>query len=214
MRIKVAIAEDNKFLLQAIIEKLSFFPDFEVKIKAYNGEDLLQKLEDNRNIQVILMDIEMPIMDGIAATYKVAQKYPHIKVIMLTVFDDDEDVFRSIQAGANGYFLKEVDPKSLYEGIKDTLTGGAAMTPSIALKVLQLLRTPPNFQEERENIQLTAREIDVLQQISKGLTSTQISENLYISPKTVRKHNENIYKKLRVHSKLEAINKAKRNRII
>ncbi|MBN3581524.1 response regulator transcription factor [Algoriphagus aestuarii] len=212
--IRIAIAEDNNFLLKAILDKLSVFSDLEVKYWAYNGIELLEKLEEDSNVHVILMDIEMPKMNGIDTVSKVYQKYPQIKIIMLTVFDDDENIFRAVQAGANGYFLKEVDPKTLYQGILDTLDGGAAMTPSVALKALKLLRNPPKFEDPVEEISLTNREIEILEQISKGLNYNQIGENLFISPKTVRKHIENIYQKLQVHSKLEAVQKAVKNRII
>jgi DNA-binding NarL/FixJ family response regulator len=214
MPIKIAIAEDNSFLLKAILEKLSFFEDIEVKFSAYNGLELLEKLEKDANVHLILMDIEMPKMNGIETVAQVSQKYPQIKTIMLTVFDDDEHIFRAIQAGADGYFLKEVDPKTLYQGIIDTMEGGAAMTPSVAMKALKLLRNPPDFSEPVEEIKLTAREIEILEQTSKGLNYNQIGENLFISPKTVRKHIENIYGKLQVHSKLEAVQKAVKNRII
>lgn len=214
MSIKIAIAEDNNFLLKAILEKLSFFEEIEVKFCAYNGIELLQKLEIDQNVHVILMDIEMPKMNGIETVSLVSQKYPQIKIIMLTVFDDDEHIFKAIQAGANGYFLKEVDPKTLHQGIMDTMEGGAAMTPPIAMKALKLLRNPPDFSEPVEEIKLTAREIEILEQTSKGLNYNQIGENLFISPKTVRKHTENIYQKLQVHSKLEAVQKAVKNRII
>lgn len=214
MKIKLAIAEDNSFLLKAIREKLSLFPDLEVKFCAVDGYDLISKLEQDSNIQLILMDIEMPKMNGIEAVEKVSQKYPQIKMIMLTVFDNDEHIFKAIQAGAHGYFLKEVDPPTLHQGIIDTLEGGAAMTPSIAMKALKLLRNPPNFDQPKEEISLTAREIEILEQTAKGLNYHQIGENLFISPKTVRKHIENIYAKLQVHNKMEAVQKAVKNRII
>lgn len=214
MSIKLAIAEDNSFLLKAILDKLAIFSDFEIKILATNGIELLDKLQKDSNVHLILMDIEMPKMNGIDAVEKVTQKYPQIKIIMLTVFDHDEHIFRAIQAGAHGYFLKEVDPPTLHQGILDTLEGGAAMTPSIAMKALKLLRNPPNFEQPKEEISLTAREIEILEQTSKGLNYNQIGENLFISPKTVRKHIENIYAKLQVHNKMEAVQKAVKNRII
>lgn len=201
-------------MLKAVRDKLSLFEDVEVKFWAMNGEELMTKLEQDSNVQLILMDIEMPKMNGIEAVEKVTQKYPQIKIIMLTVFDNDENIFKAIQAGAHGYFLKEVDPPSLHRGILDTLEGGAAMTPSIAMKALKLLRNPPTFEEAMEEINLTAREIEILEQTSKGLNYNQIGENLFISPKTVRKHIENIYAKLQVHNKLEAVQKAVKNRII
>ncbi len=214
MTIKLAIAEDNTFLLKAILDKLSLYPDLEVKFHGFNGLELLDKLDKDPNVHLILMDIEMPKMNGIEAVDKVAQKYPQIKMIMLTVFDNDEHIFKAIQAGAHGYFLKEVDPPTLHQGIIDTLEGGAAMTPSIAMKALKLLRNPPNFEEAKEEINLSAREIEILEQTAKGLNYHQIGENLFISPKTVRKHIENIYAKLQVHNKMEAVQKAVKNRII
>ena len=168
------------------------------------------------SIDLILMDIEMPVLNGIETTEIVKQKYPHIKIIMLTVFDNDENIFNAIKAGADGYLLKEINAKDLHDGILDTLNGGAAMNPSIALKTLKLLRNPITIQnkEDKEDIQLTAREIDVLEQLSKGLNYNKIAENLILSSGTVRKHIENIYRKLQVHNKLEAVQKAKRNKLI
>ncbi len=214
MAIKIAIAEDNTFLLKAILEKLSFFEDLEVKFHGINGIEFLEKLEKDPNVNLILMDIEMPKMNGIEAVAEVTKKYPQIKIIMITVFDNDENIFKAIKAGAHGYLLKEVDAKSLHQGILDTLDGGAVMTPSVAMKALKLLRNPPNFEEPLEEINLTAREIEILEHTSKGHNFNQIGENLFISPKTVRKHIENIYGKLQVHSKLEAVQKAVKNRII
>jgi len=176
----------------------------------------LGKLEDNHNVDLILMDIEMPVLNGIETTQIVKQKYPQIKIIMLTAFDNDENIFNAIKAGADGYLLKEINPKDLYEGIVETLNGGAAMNPSIALKTLKLLRNPLSIENEKdkEDISLSKREIEVLEQLSTGLSYTVIAENLFLSPSTVRKHIENIYKKLQVHSKIEAVQKAKRHNII
>ena len=214
--IKTVIVDDNTFLIKAIQEKLSFFDDIQIKFTALDGSDLLTKISNNHNIYVILMDIDMPILNGIEATEIIKNKYPHIKVIMLTVFDNDENIFNAIKAGADGYLLKEVEPKTLYEGIIDTLNGGAAMNPSIALKTLKLLRNPIDLdnKKEEEIIKLSAREIDVLEQLSKGLNYINIAENLFLSPATVRKHIENIYTKLQVHNKLEAVQKAKKNNLI
>lgn len=195
---------------------MSFFEDLSFKFSAINGSDLLTQLEDNSNLDLILMDIEMPVLNGIETTEIVKQKYPHIKIIMLTVFDNDENIFNAIKAGADGYLLKEINAKDLHDGIIETLNGGAAMNPSIALKTLKLLRNPITIQnkEDKEDIQLTAREIDVLEQLSKGLNYNKIAENLILSSGTVRKHIENIYRKLQVHNKLEAVQKAKRNKLI
>ena len=214
--IKTVIVDDNTFLIKAIQEKLSFFDDIQIKFTALDGSDLLTKISNNHNIDVILMDIDMPVLNGIEATEIIKNKYPHIKIIMLTVFDNDENIFNAIKAGADGYLLKEVEPKTLYDGIVDTLNGGAAMNPSIALKTLKFLRNPIDLdnKKEEEIIKLTTREVDVLEQLSKGLNYINIAENLFLSPATVRKHIENIYTKLQVHNKLEAVQKAKKNNLI
>lgn len=213
---KLVIVDDNTFLQKTILEKLGFFPDIQCKFCANDGKELLAKLELNHNIDLILMDIEMPEMNGIDATQLVKSRYPQIKIIMLTVFDNDENIFNAIKAGADGYLLKDVNPKELYDGIVETLNGGAAMNPSIAFKTLKLLRNPIDFAQQsgQEDIKLTPREIDVLEQLSKGLTYTVIAGNLFLSPSTIRRHIENIYTKLQVHNKLEAVQKAKNNNLI
>lgn len=216
MKIKTAIADDNSFLITAVKEKLSFFDNIEVKFTALNGAELLERLNENYNIDIILMDIEMPVLNGIETTELIKQKYPHIKIIMLTVFDNDENIFNAIKAGADGYLLKEVNPKDLNAGMVDTLNGGAAMNPSIALKTLKLLRNPIQIQnpKDKDDIKLTARETQVLEHLSKGLSYNAIADNLILSVGTIRKHIENIYKKLQVHNKLEAVQKAKKNNLI
>lgn len=215
--IKIAIAEDNGFLAKAVEEKISFFEDLKFKYRGANGNEFIGKLEQDHNLDVILMDIQMPEKDGIATTEYIKNKYPHIKILMLTVFDDDENIFKSIQAGADGYLLKETNPEELYKAVIDVLDGGAAMTPSIALKTLNILRSPDKITPDRiqqEEITLTKRETEILEQLAKGLNYQQIAENLIISPSTVRKHIENIYKKLQVHNKMEAVQKAMKHNII
>ena len=214
MKIKIAIVDDNTFLINTIKEKLAFFDDLQVKFSCMNGSELLTQLNDNHNLDIILMDIEMPVLNGIETTGLVKQKYPHIKIIMLTVFDNDEHIFNAIKAGADGYLLKEVNAKDLHEGILETLNGGAAMTPSIAMKTLKLLRNPIDFKNQEIDVKLSDRETQVLEHLSKGLSYSLIAENLFLSTGTIRKHIENIYKKLQVHNKLEAVEKAKRNNLI
>jgi len=212
--IKIAVAEDNNFLAQAIEEKLSFFEDLKYKFRGVNGAELIGKLEVDHNIDVILMDIQMPEMDGIQTTEIVKNKYPHIKVIMLTVFDDEDNIFRSIQAGADGYLLKDENAGAIHKGILEILDGGAPMSASIALKALKLLRNPIEEAEPSKDYELTKREIEVLEQLSKGLNYNEISDNLNISSGTVRKHVENTYRKLQVHNKMEAVALAQKERII
>lgn len=216
--IRIAVAEDNAFLAKSIQEKLALFPgELKFKFHAFNGKQFLEKLAEDTNVDVILMDIQMPEMDGIDTTRTVSEKYPHIKVIMLTVLDDEESIFQAILAGANGYLLKDENPKVLLQSILSIVEGGAPMSSGIALKALRLLRNPLKPEEEKTDIpkpELSAREIDVLNQLSKGMDYKQIAENLIISPSTVRKHIENIYTKLRAHNKIEAVKIAQKHRII
>lgn len=216
MKFKIALAEDNSFLAKSIIEKISFFDDLSFKFRASNGASLIGKLEENHNLDVVLMDIQMPEMDGIKATEIVKKKYPHIKVIILTVHDDDELIFKAIKAGANGYLLKEIDPEKLYKSILEVMAGGAPMTTSIAVKTLKLLRNPIEIKNksDQEQISLTKRETEILEQLSKGLNYNAIADNLIISSGTVRKHIENIYKKLHVHNKMEAVIEAQKHNLI
>jgi DNA-binding NarL/FixJ family response regulator len=136
---------------------------------------------------------------------------------MLTVLDDETHIFKAIQAGANGYILKDEPPKKLLEGIQDIMQGGAPMSAGIALKAMRLLRNPLDLEQTNYNTEKTAltnREVDVLSQLSKGYDYKQIADFLNISPATVRKHIENIYQKLQVHNKIEAIQKATKQRLI
>lgn len=217
MKIKTAIVDDNSFLARVINEKLSDYEDIDIKYTVYNGSEFLAKLEKNHNLDLVLMDIEMPVLDGIETVTIIKQKYPHIKVIMLTVFDNDENIFNSIRAGADGYLLKEVSGEKLYRSIIETMEGGAAMSPSIAVKTLKLLRFPEKQELltiDEGLIELSTREREVLEQLAEGLSYTLIANNLFLSPSTVRKHIENIYKKLQVHNKLEAVQKARRQSLI
>lgn len=216
-KIKLAIVDDNTFLARAIREKLGDFNDLDIKYMVYNGSELLAKLEKNHNLDLVLMDIEMPVLDGIETVRIMKQKYPHIKVLMLTVFDNDENIFNAIQAGADGYLLKEIEGHKLYNAITETIEGGAAMSPSIAVKTLKLLRYPEKQESlsvQEEDISLSSREKEVLEQLAEGLSYTVIAKNLFLSPSTVRKHIENIYKKLQVHNKVEAVQKARRQGLI
>lgn len=216
MGLNIGIVDDNVFLTNNIKEKLSFFEDIEVGITAKDGSDLLAKLEHAYLPDIILMDIEMPVLNGIEATEIVKQKYPQIKIIILTTFDNDEVIFNAIKAGADGYLLKETEAGKLHDFLLHTMEGGAAMTPSIAMKTLKLLRNPAAAAcfEDRESISLGKREIEVLEQVAAGLTYIQAGQNLFISPHTVRKHLENIYKKLQVHNKIEAVQKARKHNLI
>ena len=217
MNIKTGIVDDNTFLARAIKEKLADYEDIAIKFTVHNGSECIAFLEKDHNLDLIFMDIEMPVLDGIDTVSIIKRKYPHIKVIMLTVFDNDENIFNAIQAGADGYLLKEVEGDRLYKAITETLAGGAAMSPGIAVRTLQLLRNPERQQEfgkEDAAVKLGERETQVLEQLAEGLSYTVIADNLILAPSTVRKHIENIYKKLQVHNKMEAVIKAKKQNLI
>lgn len=213
MPIRIAIAEDNTFALKAIVEKLRA-PEFIIKHKAFDGKELLQVLQLDAVVDVVLMDIQMPELNGIEATRQLTQKYPHIKVIMLTTFDDDEKILEAIMAGASGYLLKEESAEMLTRSIKETNAGGASMSAAIAYKTLKLLRNPMAHAIQKQDFGLTAREIELLEQLKSGLTYDQVAANLFISTGTVRKHIQNIYSKLQVNNKTEAVQKAVQNRLV
>lgn len=214
MPINIAIAEDNYMALVALQKRMNDTPEIAIRFVARNGKELLDKLQQNHNIDVILMDIEMPLMNGVEATLEVKKRYPQIKVIILTMFDDDEILFNAIMAGASGYLLKEDDATQIHRCIADTLAGGAAMSPSIAMKTLRLIRQPLSNQIEYNDFGLTDRERELMNQLKNGLTYEEIAANLHISYHTVRKHIENIYRKLQVNNKLEAVRKASDNRLM
>ena len=213
----VAIVDDNHFLMQAIENKLGFYNDIKIVWTADDAFEAQENLDKNHNIDLILMDIEMPEINGIELTAIVKDKYPQIKIIMLTVFDNNDNIFNAIRAGADGYLLKDTSSVQLYSFMLETLNGGASMSPTIALKAMNLLR---NVQSEsipeakKEEIILSMREIEVLENLSKGFKYNQIAELMFLSEGTIRKHVENIYSKLYVHNRMDAVTKAKQNRII
>lgn len=212
--IRVAVAEDNPKLAEAIRENLECFEGIELLFIASNGKDLIDKLSE-KSCDLVLMDINMPVMDGITATSEVRRKFPSVKIIMLTVFDDGDNIFNSILAGATGYVLKDEKPARLLAAIEDAMEGGAPMSPAIAQKTLQFVRgQKPEPARPETDFNLSRREIEILEQMAQGLNYNEIADKLFISPKTVRKHFENIYQKLHAHNKIEAISIARRNKLI
>lgn len=221
MPFRVAIVDDNISLLRSISQNLSNFAEVMLVFKAMNGKDAVS-LTGTENPEVILMDIEMPEMDGIEATRRIKELYPEKKIIMLTVFDRDDKIFEAIKAGATGYLMKDERPSRIVNAIEEAIEGGAPMSPIIAIKILKILRSQTLVAENTvqviekiespEAFNLSKREIEILEKIANGLTYQQIGDAIFISPKTVRKHIENIYEKLQVHSKMEAVKIARRNR--
>jgi DNA-binding NarL/FixJ family response regulator len=206
--IDIVIADDNATLLAQMKENLSFADNINILFTAGNGQDLLDQLSAAEKLpQLILMDIEMPVINGIEATAIITRE-TSIKVLILTVFDTDEKVFEAIKAGAAGYLLKDSKAHRIVSAIEDVMMGGGPMSPHIAAKALALLRaqSAANATPQPGDYNLSERETELLQQLVKGLSYQQIADKLYISHGTVRKHIENIYSKLHIHSKVEAVN--------
>lgn len=215
--INIAIAEDNFRLARGISEKLSSYSEtINICFHESNGNLLIEHLTKEPEIDLILMDIEMPELGGIDTTAQVRNLFPKIKIVMLTVFDDDDKILQSIQAGASGYLLKDISAQKLYESILMIMDGGAPMSPTVAFKTLKMIRaTDLEIKNSAESKKvLTNRETEILEHICEGLNYKQIAEQLFIAPTTVRKHIANIYDKLHVRNKVQAIAKAQRERLI
>ena len=149
---------------------------------------------------VILMDIEMPGMSGIEAVSIIKKEFPEIKILMETIFDDDDKIFASICAGAQGYILKNTPPSQILESIREIYDGGAPMTPSVASRVLAMFKSS-HLTSQKESFNLSERECEILKCLVEGMSYKMIASNCFISIDTVSSHVKNIYKKLQVHSK-------------
>lgn len=211
--IKIAVVDDIKTVRSTIVSKIQLSKDMKVVKEFSTGKEALHAMMQGLDVDVIIMDIEMPDMDGIEATEKILAKYADTKILMCTVFDDETNLFKAICAGAKGYLLKDEKPEKIHRAIFETMEGGSAMSASIALKSLNLIKNATIKVKQAVNPEsnLTKREIEMLELIAKGMSYEQVADSTGISYGTVRKHLENIYKKLNVHSKLEAVNKAKKD---
>ena len=204
--IKVAVFDDNK-PRRELLELLLNNSDGLTCTGAY--EDCRSIVEHiSANVpDVILMDIDMPHVNGIEGLKQVRQHFPAIKVLMQTIFEDDDKIFKAIVAGADGYILKKTAPAKLLESISDVMDGGAPMTPTVARQVL-LLFNNKHQQIEKKDFHLTAREQEILGYLVQGLSYKMIADKCYISYPTVNSHISHIYEKLHVSSGTEAVAKA------
>ncbi len=214
--IKVAVVDDIKTVRETIVKKLQLSKDLSVIKEFANGKEILHAMMQGLDADVIVMDIEMPEMNGIEATEKILSKYPDTKILMCTVFDDETNLFKAICAGAKGYLLKDEKPEKIHRAVFETMEGGSAMSAGMALKSLNLIKsaTLKVKQEIPVENQLSKREVEMLEHIASGMSYEQVANVTGISYGTVRKHLENIYKKLNVHSKLEAVNKARKDGLL
>lgn len=212
--IKLAIVDDKQPNRVSISEKLSSKAEFEVLFLASHGMDFLEKMKLlETKPDVVLMDIDMPQMNGIEAVNIGYQLYPSTRFIMLTVFDDDNKIFEAIKAGAIGYLLKDEKIEVIEDAIRQVMEfGGAPMSPRIARKALHLLMNAKVDLPQKQETVLSDREMDILQGLVDGLDYKAVANKLFISPLTVRTHISNIYKKLHVSSKTQAVKIAIKNR--
>jgi DNA-binding NarL/FixJ family response regulator len=219
MPTRIAIVDDKQINRTTVKEKIMAYKEIELALEAKNGHDFLEQLKRlpvEKHPQVTLMDLEMPIKDGIQTIMQATAAYPDIKFIVLTVFEDDEKIFEAIKAGAGGYLLKDDSAVNIIDAITNVVEyNGIPMSPSIARKTMELLRNAPSpvatEKVESESI-LTDREMEILKEMVTGKNYKAIGEKLFISPLTVRKHTANIYEKLHVNSRAQIINLAHKNK--
>ena len=212
MLIKVAIFEDNRSLREGLAAMIGGTSGFDCVGAFPNCNNLLRNISQVKP-DVVLMDIEMPGISGIEAVGMIKEEFPEMKVLMETIFDDDEKIFSSICAGAEGYILKHTSPAEIMEAIKEIYEGGSPMTPSIANRVLKMVKVRPET-GNRESFALSDREKEILTCLVKGMSYKMVADACFISIETVGVHIKNIYKKLQVHSKSEAVAKAIKGRIV
>lgn len=203
--IKIVILEDDTEVRNGLIEILTNLPNF-IVLEAYsNAEDFINQVPDLIP-DIVIIDIGLPGMSGIECVKKLRPLYPKMLFLMWTVFDDDEKIFDALCAGASGYILKNNTPENILQAIQDIAQGGSPMSANIARKVVASFHQKTVSKQE-----LTKREMEMLELLSKGYRYKEIADKLFISIDTVRTHIRNIYEKLHVNSKLEAVNKVFRH---
>jgi DNA-binding NarL/FixJ family response regulator len=206
--IKVLLADDQALFREALHILLAAQPDIEVVGEAGNGEEAL-RLVAEKQPDVVLMDLQMPVLNGVAATRRIHAEFPACRVIALTTYDDDEYVFEGLRAGAIGYLLKDAPAQKLIEAIQAAARGESFLQPSIASKVVaefnrQIRRTPQPLTEP-----LTSREVDILRLMADGLNNREIADSLVIAEGTVKNHISNILGKLGVRDRTQAALRAR-----
>jgi DNA-binding NarL/FixJ family response regulator len=212
MATRVFVYDDNVGRQEALKLLLETTRDMEFAGARMNCSTVEHDLK-SANPDVVLMDIDMPKVNGIKGLKLIRQFAPNIYIIMQTVFEDEEKIFEAIHAGAHGYFLKKTHPLKLIEGIRDVLDGGAPMTPSVAKKVLEVFNQQPLNRSEN-NFDLTPREKEILAMLAKGMSYKMIADSSDISFNTVNSHLKKIYEKLHVHSATEAVILALEKKIV
>jgi DNA-binding NarL/FixJ family response regulator len=209
----VIIFEDNSHLRDSLYFLVNTSENFEC-VAAY--PDTRQALSHVRKINpdVIIMDIEMPVMNGIDTTRLIKSEFPNMKILILTVFEDKERIFQALCAGGSGYLLKNSSPEQILQALSDTYKGGSPLSPSVAKLVIQLFQTMLPVQIQSSDYNLTSKEKELLQCLVDGKSYKMIADHLCISIETVKTHIKNIYRKLHVNSSHEAVAKVLKQRLV
>ena len=200
--IRIALVEDLSEVRDSWTRLIDGIPNFKCVCSFASGEEALRRLPYEK-VDVVLMDIRLPRMSGIACTTRLKPLIPNTQILILTVSADSDTVFRALEAGADGYLLKRCSPQELQSAVLDVLKGGVPMTSEIARRVIASFRRRPAKSDAATN--LTPREEEILMLLSKGFVSKEIASQLGVSYETVRDHLKNIYEKLHVHSRGEAV---------
>jgi DNA-binding NarL/FixJ family response regulator len=208
--IRVAIVEDDTLIRQGLADLISGTEGFSC-LSTFSSMERTLALIDRNPPDIVLVDIGLPEMSGIEGIRRLKQKYPKMLFLILTVYEDDERIFDALCAGACGYLLKKTPPDRLLENIRDAMQGGSPISPEVAHHVIQLFQ---KMQPGKELERLTPYEVRVLKLLAEGNSYLIAAERLGISVNTIRFHIRNIYEKLQVYSKSEAVAKALRNRLI
>src|SRR5436190_4570413 len=214
--IRVLIVDDHALFRRGLMLVLESEEGIEVVGEAEDGDDGVTKAQDLAP-DVVLMDVRMPRVGGIEATRRLADSMPTCKIIMLTVSDEEDDLYEAIKAGATGYLLKEISIEEVADAVRAVMQGQTLISPSMASKLIQEFNNLAKRADEKQQVpapRLTDRELEVLKLVAKGLTNRDIADALYISENTVKNHVRNILEKLHLHSRMEAVVYAVREKLL